>query len=103
MVSSQISVATPLPTNCYLWLHATKYALAKALETAGREGFLGGRTRARNCVPMIKTPLLYQLRYAPGTRRGKAFARERRLAKRPPDVQQGGGVFPGLGTGRKAQ
>src|ERR1700739_4576285 len=28
----------------------------------------------------------------------KAFARGRRLAKRPPDVQQSGGFFPALGT-----
>src|SRR6185437_253496 len=32
---------------------------------------------------------------------GKAFTRGRRLAKRPRDVQQGGGVFPALAAGRK--
>jgi hypothetical protein len=31
----------------------------------------------------------------------KAFARGRRLAKRPPDVQQRCGVFPGLSGGPK--
>jgi hypothetical protein len=33
----------------------------------------------------------------------KAFARRRRLAKRPPDVQQTGGVFPAVGGRRKNQ
>jgi hypothetical protein len=28
----------------------------------------------------------------------KAFARARRLAKRPPDVQQTGGISPAIGT-----
>jgi hypothetical protein len=31
----------------------------------------GGRTRARTWDPMIKSHLLYQLSYAPGTRPGK--------------------------------
>jgi len=31
----------------------------------------------------------------------KAFARGRRLAKRPPDVQQTGGIFPAIGTASK--
>jgi hypothetical protein len=31
----------------------------------------------------------------------KAFARGRRLAKRPPDVQQTGGLFPAIGTAGK--
>src|SRR5665647_2586293 len=50
---------------------------------------------------MIKSHLLYQLSYAPGTRLRKASARGRRLAKRPPDVQQTGRVFPGHRQGRK--
>ena len=50
---------------------------------------------------MIKSHLLYQLSYAPGTWPRKAFARGRRLAKRPPDVQQTGGVFPAIGAGLK--
>src|SRR5712672_1929119 len=33
----------------------------------------------------------------------KAFARGRRLAKRPPDVQQSGGVFPAVGGARKCE
>jgi hypothetical protein len=48
----------------------------------------GGRTRARTWDPMIKSHLLYQLSYAPGTCPEKPFTRGRRLAKRPPDVQQ---------------
>src|SRR5258705_13618547 len=59
---------------------------------SGRLG--GGRTRARTWDPLIKSQLLYQLSYAPGRAR-KAFARGRRLAKRPPNVQQTGGIFPG--------
>jgi hypothetical protein len=56
---------------------------------------LGGRTRARTWDPLIKSQLLYQLSYAPGTlKSGKAFVRAGRLAKRPPDVQQGNGSFP---------
>jgi hypothetical protein len=31
----------------------------------------------------------------------KAFARARRLAKRPPDVQQAGGIFPGHRHGQQ--
>src|SRR5260370_30508702 len=31
----------------------------------------------------------------------KAFARARRLAKRPPDVQQTGGISPAIGTARR--
>jgi hypothetical protein len=50
---------------------------------------------------MIKSHLLYQLSYAPGTGPEKPFARGRRLAKRPPDVQQAGGVFPALSRGPK--
>lgn len=61
----------------------------------------GGRTRARTWDPLIKSQLLYQLSYAPGDLPGKAFTRGRRLAKRPRDVQQGGGVFPALAAGRK--
>ena len=55
----------------------------------------GGRTRARTWDPMIKSHLLYQLSYAPGSRPRKAFARGRRLAKRPPNVQQARPGFPG--------
>ncbi|MDE2244408.1 MAG: hypothetical protein KGK01_18890, partial [Bradyrhizobium sp.] len=46
--------------------------------------------------PMIKSHLLYQLSYAPGTSREKPLlvTCARRLAKRPYDVQQGSGVFP---------
>ena len=40
---------------------------------------------------MIKSHLLYQLSYAPGTVR-KAYLRGRRLAKRIPDVQQAAGI-----------
>src|SRR6202795_960464 len=48
----------------------------KAREGTGKEGlFLGGRTRARTWDPMIKSHLLYQLSYAPGTWPRKAFAR----------------------------
>ena len=36
---------------------------------------LGGRTRARTWDPLIKSQLLYQLSYAPGTGPEKAFAR----------------------------
>jgi hypothetical protein len=50
---------------------------------------------------MIKSHLLYQLSYAPGTCPEKAFARGRRLAKRFGDVQQTEGVFPALDTGPK--
>jgi hypothetical protein len=57
---------------------------------------LGGRTRARTWDPLIKSQLLYQLSYAPGTGPEKAFARRRRLAKQPPNVQQWGRSFPGL-------
>jgi hypothetical protein len=50
---------------------------------------------------MIKSHLLYQLSYAPGTRPEKAITRGRRLAKRPPDVQQSGRVFPALAETKK--
>jgi hypothetical protein len=53
----------------------------------------GGRTRARTWDPLIKSQLLYQLSYAPGTIR-KSLAGRRRLAKRPPGVQQRGQAFP---------
>ena len=37
-------------------------------EAIGKEVFLnGGRTRARTWDPLIKSQLLYQLSYAPGT------------------------------------
>jgi hypothetical protein len=55
---------------------------------------LGGRTRARTWDPLIKSQLLYQLSYAPGTGPETAIARGRRLAKRPLDVQQACGLFP---------
>src|SRR5436305_7434160 len=65
---------------------------------------LGGRTRARTWDPMIKSHLLYQLSYAPGTCVRKALARGRRLAKRFPSVQQTGESFPGLwGAAGKAK
>src|SRR3984893_13448900 len=64
---------------------------------------LGGRTRARTWDPMIKSHLLYQLSYAPGTWPRKAFARGRRLAKRFGDVQQTIEVFPALSRGRKRE
>src|SRR3984957_7279253 len=54
---------------------------------------LGGRTRARTWDPLIKSQLLYQLSYAPGTSPETATARGRRLAKRPRDVQQTCGLF----------
>src|SRR4051794_34381576 len=61
----------------------------------GSSGTLdGGRTRARTWDPMIKSHLLYQLSYAPGSRPGKPSQEGRRLAKRPADVQQGDRVFP---------
>ena len=63
----------------------------------------GGRTRARTWDPMIKSHLLYQLSYAPGTWPRKAFARGGRLAKRFGDVQQTIGVFPALSRGRKRE
>jgi hypothetical protein len=56
----------------------------------------GGRTRARTWDPMIKSHLLYQLSYAPGTGPEMTLARGRRLAKRPPDVQQTRASFPAL-------
>jgi hypothetical protein len=65
-------------------------------EDIGKEGFfLGGRTRARTWDPLIKSQLLYQLSYAPGTSPETATARGRRLAKRPLDVQQACGLFAG--------
>ena len=64
-------------------------------EAIGKKGFLlGGRTRARTWDPLIKSQLLYQLSYAPGAWDRKAFASGRRLAKPPPDVQQGSPSFP---------
>src|SRR4051794_6924143 len=56
-------------------------------------GFIGGRSRDRTYDPLIKSQLLYQLSYAPGTVR-KSFAGRRRLAKRTPGVQQRGRAFP---------
>jgi hypothetical protein len=65
-------------------------------ETIGKEEFfLGGRTRARTWDPLIKSQLLYQLSYAPGSDPETATARGRRLAKRPSDVQQACGLFAG--------
>jgi hypothetical protein len=64
-------------------------------EAIGNQEFLlGGRTRARTWDPLIKSQLLYQLSYAPGSDPETATARGRRLAKRPPDVQQACGLFP---------
>src|SRR6476660_1507101 len=77
-----------------------KALLDLVLETCGLRRLDGGRTRARTWDPLIKSQLLYQLSYAPGPVR-KAFAEGRRLAKRPPDVQQSGPSFPGL-CGRPA-
>src|SRR4051794_7587377 len=45
---------------------------------------------------MIKSHLLYQLSYAPGSWSGKSSARGRRVAKRQRDFQQAGASFPGL-------
>src|SRR3954466_3059495 len=45
---------------------------------------------------MIKSHLLYQLSYAPGSWSGRSLTRGRRLAKRHRDVQQAGASFPGL-------
>src|SRR3954468_25015941 len=45
---------------------------------------------------MIKSHLLYQLSYAPGSWSGRSLTRGRRLAKRHRDVQQTGASFPGL-------
>src|SRR5260370_38204716 len=44
-------------------------------ETHGLQGLGGGRTRARTWDPLIKSQLLYQLSYAPGT--GPESLRER--------------------------
>src|SRR6266436_8440909 len=54
----------------------------------------GGRTRARTWDPMIKSHLLYQLSYAPGTSPEILGSGRRRLAKRTGDVQQRSGAFP---------
>jgi hypothetical protein len=40
---------------------------AKRLKKVPTHGLGGGRTRARTWDPMIKSHLLYQLSYAPGT------------------------------------
>jgi hypothetical protein len=55
---------------------------------------LGGRSRARTYDPLIKSQLLYQLSYAPGASGPESLRKRRRLAKRPPDVQQSGPGFP---------
>ncbi|HEV7878590.1 hypothetical protein, partial [Bradyrhizobium sp.] len=52
------------------------------------------RTRARTWDPMIKSHLLYQLSYAPGTSPEILGSGRRRLAKRTGDVQQSSGAFP---------
>jgi hypothetical protein len=47
----------------------TRFVLSPKIEKAlaGQCLRLGGRTRARTWDPMIKSHLLYQLSYAPGT------------------------------------
>ena len=62
---------------------------------------IGGRTRARTWDPMIKSHLLYQLSYAPGTSPEIPSGR-RRLAKRTSDVQQARLIIPvDLGRGKQ--
>ena len=59
---------------------------------------LGGRTRARTWDPMIKSHLLYQLSYAPGTGPEKPSQERRRLAKRSPMSSKARGFFPAFGS-----
>jgi hypothetical protein len=47
-------------------------------------GIFGGRTRARTWDPMIKSHLLYQLSYAPGTGPEKTLARGPSFSKATP-------------------
>src|SRR5271163_4471759 len=70
----------------------------------GKKGlFLGGRSRARTYDPLIKSQLLYQLSYAPGTSGPESLRKRGRLTKRPPDVQQSGEGFPVLRPGPARQ
>src|ERR1700720_4912477 len=58
---------------------------------------LGGRTRARTWDPMIKSHLLYQLSYAPGT--GPESLRKRAsFSKATPRCPANRRVFPAIGT-----
>ena len=51
-------------------------------EGTGKEGlFLGGRTRARTWDPLIKSQLLYQLSYAPGTSVQESLRKSRSCSK----------------------
>src|SRR5260370_40822783 len=68
-------------------------------ETHGLKGLGGGRTRARTWDPMIKSHLLYQLSYAPGTgpeslRKSASFSK---ATPRCPANRRG---FPALVGGR---
>ena len=45
---------------------------------------LGGRTRARTWDPLIKSQLLYQLSYAPGTGVQESLRKSRSFSKAPP-------------------
>jgi hypothetical protein len=85
-----------VPNRCHAIFVRQRMRRRKQKKPLHASDLLGGRTRARTWDPLIKSQLLYQLSYAPGTYSGKAFARGRRLASRPPDVQQTGGDFPTL-------
>ena len=50
---------------------STEPALGLGLRGFEVCGEIGGRTRARTWDPLIKSQLLYQLSYAPGSPRGK--------------------------------
>ncbi len=62
-------------------------AVRKSLEVPGVDG---GRTRTRTWDPLIKSQLLYQLSYAPGSPWAGTRARRRRVAKQAPGCPANG-------------
>src|SRR3984885_13100076 len=71
----------------------------KRLTKVSTQGLGGGRTRARTWDPMIKSHLLYQLSYAPGT--GPESLRKRAsFSKATPRCPASRWGFPGLVGGR---
>src|SRR5260370_2345382 len=59
---------------------------------------LGGRTRARTWDPMIKSHLLYQLSYAPGTGSGKPSQEGVVYQSDPAMSSKAAGGFPAFAT-----
>ncbi len=73
-----------LQCECPLWRNSGHRTLAADLGNRGGWKWSGGRTRTRTLDPLIKSQLLYQLSYAPGSPLAAGAAKPGCLSKGRP-------------------